>query len=41
MNLFALDKPPLDTPLKTRHPACRDLITMAEQEFAAFFSAVT
>jgi hypothetical protein len=36
MNQLALNKPPKD-----HNPTCGDLITMAEKELAAFFSAVT
>lgn len=35
MNLLIQERPPKDTNLD-----CADLMTMAEQEFAAFFSAV-
>ncbi|MFZ1010903.1 MAG: hypothetical protein WAN65_28950 [Candidatus Sulfotelmatobacter sp.] len=36
MSQFALSKPP-----KNHDSTCGDLMTMAEQELAAFFSAVT
>ena len=36
MNQLAINKPP-----KNHDPTCGDLMTMAEQELAAFFSAVT
>jgi hypothetical protein len=36
MNQLALDKRP-----KNHNPSCADRITMAEQELAAFFNAVT
>lgn len=36
MNELALNKPPTN-----QNPTCRDLLKMAEQELAAFFSAVS